>query len=108
MNDHILVCPFDQNLIARLNRKALVVRTTNFKLIPHINRVVNQHNKLHCIRIVDNRRVLTSVPFSEEWKNIPFHIYLSGIGSFREMLGKLPLLRQLSVRVFLSSSKKKI
>jgi hypothetical protein len=107
MNDHILVCPFDEKLIRRLSRKALVVRTTDFKLIPHINRVVNEQNKLHCIWVVDERRTLTSVPVAEEWKNIPIHIYLSGIGSFRSMVGKLQLLRQLSIRVFLSPGKEK-
>lgn len=107
MNDHILVCPFDEKLIRRFRRKALVVRTTDFKLIPHINRVVNEHNKLHCIWVVDKRRLVTSVPFAEEWKNIPIHLYLSGLGSFRSIVSKLPLLRQLCTRIFLSAEKEK-
>lgn len=107
MNEHILVCPFDENLIRRLSGRALVVRTTDYELIPHIDRFVNEHNKLHCIWIVDKRRILTSVPFAEKWLNIPIHLYLSKPGSLRSMLGKLTLLRQLSTRIFLPAEKQK-
>jgi hypothetical protein len=107
MSEYILVCPFDENLIRRLSRKALVVRTTDFELIPHIHRFVNEDNKLHCIWVDDKKRILTSVPFSEKWKNIPIHLFLSGPGSFKSMAGMLPLIRQLGTRIFFSAGKPK-
>ncbi len=106
MTEHILVCPFDENLIRRINRTALVVRTEDSKRIPDIERVANEHNKLHCAWVAENDKLLATLPVAEEWKNIPVHIFLAGLGSFRDVVDKVPLLRQLSARIFLQAENK--
>lgn len=105
MSKHILVCPFDENLIGKLDNKRLVIHTKNLQLIPQINRLVNERNRLHCIWAVDKKKLLTTLSFDEKWENIPINAYLGGMGPFRELLIMLAKLKKLSVRVFLSSGK---
>jgi hypothetical protein len=105
MSNHILVCPFNEDSLKKMKGKALVIRTDDFNLIPHIDRVVNDHNKLHCILVIDKKKFLSAVPFREDWKDIPLTFYLGGMGSFKTFLTQLPMLRQSSLRVFFSTDK---
>jgi len=89
-------------LIGRLRRRAIVVRAAKFEFIPHINRVINEHNKLHCIWVIDRRKTLANIPFAEDWLNIPISCFIGGLGSIKNVMNKLSILRKLSIRVFLS------
>jgi hypothetical protein len=102
MNAHILVCPFDEGLVGRFERKAVVVRTDSLSAIPHISREVNRRNKLHCIR-VDLDEPLSSISFEEDWTDTPISLFLPRLGAFREFADKLDVTKRMSLRVFLST-----
>lgn len=106
MNSHILVCPYSEKLISKLKGRALVVRTNKFQDISHVYYMVNRDNKLHCV-LIKSKDSLSSIAFQEDWKDIPIALYVSGLGSFRGMVNKLPVLKQLNIRVFISADKKK-
>jgi len=106
MREHILVCPFDENLIAKFHNKRIVVNTSVFEEIPHICQFVNNNqNHLHCIAIKQNNS-LASTPFHESWRGIPIAIFADQMGSLKEILQKLQLIRDLNIRIFLNTDLK--
>jgi len=102
MNDHTIVCPFDEDLIEKLSQKKLVVRTDDSSLVSVIKNVTDRNVRLHTI-LLEPDEPLSSVAFMEEWEEIPIALYISKFGSFREFIHKLPLLRKLKLKVFLST-----
>ena len=60
---------------------------------------------MHCL-VIDHAGSLASVPFHEKWRGIPLALFVSEIGAFKEVMGKLPLLRDLNIRIFLSTDNK--
>lgn len=102
MSEHILVCPFDEKLLAKLQQKTLVINTDNFRIIPYINQEVNRNNILRAIKI-QSPIPLSNIPFQKAWKDIPIVIYALKFGNYKELLPKLHLIRKLNIRIFLSS-----
>lgn len=103
MREHILVCPFDASLLERLTHKRLVVTTTGVESIHHISRLVNDYqSQLHCIA-VQHKGSLATIPFHESWRGIPLAIFVNELGTFKEVIGKLRLIRDLNVRFFFTS-----
>jgi hypothetical protein len=103
MREHILVCRFDENLFTRIRNKRIVVTTTEFDQIHRICQVVNEYqNNLHCL-VIQHKGSIASVPFHENWKGIPIAIYANEMGPFKEVMGRLQLIRDLNLRIFLSS-----
>ena len=106
MRNHILVCPFDENLIRKFHNQRLVIILSDFDQIQNAHKLVNEcQNSLHCLVIYHNGS-LASVPFHETWKGIPLALFVSEIGAFKEFMGRLPLLRDLNIRIFLSTDNK--
>ena len=105
MNDHIIVCPFDEELVTKLKEKAIVIKTKDFRIIPYINQEVNRFNKLHAIQL-NSDEPISAIPFQDDWRNIPLAVYAYEFGSYKDFLHKLYLLRQLNIRIFLSSDVK--
>lgn len=104
MREHILAFHFDEDLINRLHNKRVVVITSDFDKVHHICKSVNdRQNSLHCLAI-QHKGSLASIPFHESWRNIPMAIFANEMGPFKEMMGKLPLLRELSTRIFLNTA----
>jgi radical SAM protein with 4Fe4S-binding SPASM domain len=103
MKEQILVCPFDENLFARIHNKRIVVIASDPEQIQRICQVVGDNqNNLHCL-VFHLKGSIASVPFHESWRGIPIAIYASEMGPFKEIMGKLPLIRDLNIRIFLSS-----
>ncbi|MBF0345852.1 MAG: hypothetical protein HQL06_16690 [Nitrospirae bacterium] len=100
---HILVCPFQEELISQLNGKDLVIRLNDIYNIERVANIVNNRNNLHCA-LVNTKYSLASISFKDNWQNIPIALYVSDMGSFLEMLTKITILRQLNIRIYLSEN----
>lgn len=102
MNNHTIVCPFDEDLIEKLSQKKLVVRTDDSSLVSVIKNVTDRDVRLRTI-LLEPDEPLSSVAFREDWEEIPIVLYPSEFGSFREFIHKLPLLKKLKLKVFFST-----
>ncbi|NTW32213.1 MAG: hypothetical protein HGB12_06260 [Bacteroidetes bacterium] len=101
--EHIIVCQFDENLLGRLHKKRLVVNTSADANIPHICQFVNNNqNNLHCI-VIHQNNTLASTPFHENWRGIPIAVFADQMGSFKEIMQKMRLIRDLNIRIFLNT-----
>jgi hypothetical protein len=90
-------------LIHRLRGEPIVPVIQNIEDFPKAVRMVEQAGAhLHCLQIC-TKAPLAALPFKEEWKNIPIALYTPGMGRFLELIRRLPLLRQLNLRVYLPS-----
>ena len=103
MRDQVLVCPFDEGLLSRLHNKRVAVVTSDFEQIHPIGKILNDHqNNLQCI-IIQHKGSIASVPFHESWRGIPIALFATEMGPFKEMMGRIHLIRDLNIRIFLSS-----
>ena len=102
MIEHILVCPFDKQLLAKFKHRTIVINTNDFNSIRNINDEVNKSNKLYAIKIQTGKS-FSSIPFRKDWGNIPLAVYSPEFGSYKEFLHQLNLIRKLNIRIFLSS-----
>ncbi len=104
MTNHILVCPFNEKLIARLKKQAIVVVTDDFNILQYIHDRVNNSNKLHAIKIKTSKP-LSEIEFHDEWYRIPLALYSPDFGIYKNFLHRLNTLRKLNIRIFLSSER---
>lgn len=103
MREHILVCQYHENLINRLHHKQVVVKISDFEQIHPVCKQLNDVQVgLHCLMIQHNGSI-ASIPFHESWKGIPIAIYANEMGTMKELMGRLPLIRDLNIRIFLNS-----
>lgn len=102
MNDHTIVCSFAEDLIEKLSQETLVVRTDDSSLVTVIKNVTDRNTRLQTI-LLEPDEPLSSVAFMEDWEEIPIALYAPEFGSFREFIHKLPVLRKLKLKVFLST-----
>lgn len=102
MNKHILVCPFDEKLILKLIRQNLVITTNNIEKLQKINNMVNQENKLYCIKL-NQDMPLSSINITENFENIPIALYINELGPFKKFLTKLPIIKKCNLRIFMPS-----
>ena len=92
MRDHILVCQFDEDLVRKFHNQRLVIILSDFNQVQQAHKLVNDcQNNLHCL-MIDHPGSLASIPFHEKWRGIPLALFVSEIGAFKEVMGKLPLL----------------
>lgn len=105
MTSIIYVCPFSPELIYKMDGLCLVVEATQYKDIKTIEYAVKPHNLLHCIRVKENLK-LSEIEFNEEWDEIPISLYLQSAGNFHDWIKKIKVLRNSSIRIFLSSKYK--
>ncbi len=101
MTDHILICPFNEQLLARLRQRTLVIKTDDISSINHITREVNRLNYLHAINIRTDVPV-SAIPFRDDWQQSPLAIYTNAFGNYQEFMQQLNLIRKLNVRIFLA------
>jgi hypothetical protein len=100
--DHILVCPFDINLLDKLKERVIVINTGDFDVIQYMNENVNKPFSLHAIKI-QTEKPLSSLSFKKDWLNLPLSIYTPEFGKYKDLFDKLDLIRKLNIRIFLSS-----
>lgn len=106
MREHFLVCEFDENLLSRLSNQRIAIITNGFEHVHHILESFNGNsNTLHCL-MVHHKGSVVSMPLNENLKNAPLAIFASEMGPFKEIMSKLPLLREMNIRIFLSAGNK--
>lgn len=98
----ILVCPFNENLLAKFKQRAIVIKTNDFNIIRYINKEVNRFNKLHAIKI-QTEKPISAIAFQEDWINIPLVIYSPEFGEYKDFLSQFNQIRKLNIGFFLSS-----
>ncbi|HYA86981.1 MAG TPA: hypothetical protein VEI57_07965, partial [Nitrospirota bacterium] len=108
MNLRKLVCPYDTSLIRSFSRREIAVRVDSPLLVRDAADVVRAlGNNLICV-ILDSTKPLDAAPLQNEWKGVPLALVTASVGKFREVVKKLPLLRELNIRVCLPASNENI
>jgi len=103
LSSHFLVCPFEETLIQRLRGRSIVPIIKSIEDVPKVVGTVDQAGAhLHCLQIC-TKAPLSTLPFREEWRHVPIALYASGLGRFPEFIRRLPIIRQLNLRVYLST-----
>jgi len=102
MTDHILICPFDTTLLAKLKRRKVVVHTEDQDTLTAISREAGKTNDLYAIKLVISNP-LSSIIFREEWQSLPLALYAAEFGEYKELLPQLERIRKSNARFFLSS-----
>jgi len=102
-NSHILVIPFDIDLLRDMKGHAVVVKSENPHEINQIDECVNQSGAhLHCIWLTV-KAPLSSIPAGDDWGSIPVALHVDESGTLRALRGKLKMLSRLNLKVFLPS-----
>ena len=102
--EHILIIRA-VGLLAQLKNKTVVMETDSVEMIEPIRDAVQVNNSLFCIKLHLNQDI-TSIPFVEEWQNIPLVIYPNGLGTVRDFVGLMPMLKKLNVKFYLDGAVK--
>ena len=100
--EHILIVQ-NINLLAQLKNKTIIVETNNIEIVKQIKNAVQANNKLFYIKLNINQTII-SIPFKEEWQEIPLVIYPENLGLVRDLVGLLPILRKLNIKFFLDGA----
>lgn len=103
MNEMIYICPWNRELISRLNGRRLVINTNGFTDLMEINDVVNRNNELVCIRIHFNA-CLTDLLLQDEWQTLPLVLYCNGIGDYKQFLAKHQSFKKMNMQIFFPSA----
>jgi len=54
-------------------------------------------------KISINKKI-TEIDFKEEWRESPVVIYAAGLGKVRDLVGLLPVMKQLNLKFFLDGA----
>jgi hypothetical protein len=104
LSSHFLVCPFEEKLIQRLRGKSIVPVIKSIEDLPTVVGTVEKAGAhLHCLQIC-TKAPLSTLPFEEEWRHVPIALYTPSLGRFPEFIRRLPIIRQLNLRVYLSTA----
>jgi hypothetical protein len=103
-----LVCPYEPELINGFREREIAVRVDSASLVREAgNAVRNSGNRLLCV-ILDSAQPVDAVPFEDGWSGIPILLTAPAAGEFRSIVHKLPLLRSLNLKIYLSSTNENI
>ena len=104
MSLRTLVCPYEPELINGFHEREIAVRVDSPSLVREAgNAVRNSGNRLLCV-ILDSAQPVDAVPFEDGWSGIPILLTAPAAGEFRSIVHKLPLLRSLNLKIYLSST----
>ena len=106
MINRILLIPFNENDINRFQGQSIVLKLNDIeKITQTVEHVKNLQIDLKCI-LIKCQIPLVSIPFQEEWQDIPIALYVPSLGLFRDFINKLPILKKLNIKVYLTTSSK--
>ncbi len=103
----VLVINQNEELISRLCGYAFVSYINHLNDIDKVRNSIQQPSKIHCIVYDDQYSSLSSLEFKSEWKGVPIHLYISGIGDFCRIVPMIQLLRELDIRIFFYATSSK-
>ncbi|MGA3009642.1 MAG: hypothetical protein ABSD72_05215 [Terracidiphilus sp.] len=108
MNLRTLICPYDPELINGLSNREIGVRVDSASLVSRAAEMVrNSGNRLLCV-ILDSTQPVEAVPWEDAWKGIPILLTAPAAGEFRKLVHKLPLLKTLNLKIYLSATDENI
>jgi len=97
---HYLVCPPEPELIGRIERRDIVLRTTHLVDLAGMVEMVNERNRLHQVWCVTDQP-FSSLPLTDEHRRIPIVVFAPELGDVKRLMRLCPLLKQAKVTVFL-------
>ncbi|RPI06219.1 MAG: hypothetical protein EHM64_03825 [Ignavibacteriae bacterium] len=101
MRPPFLVCPLQPDLLKQLQGYQIILRIPELEQVEQAVEQVNRASiRLECL-YVTSRLALGLQPVSEKLKGIPLALRVPSMGLMRDVAIRLPLLRQLSIRVFM-------
>jgi hypothetical protein len=101
MTPHVLVCPFNQDVFSLFQGRTLAVRVGTIDDVPRVAEAVHRSlNNLHCV-LFDSNDSLADTHLHETWRSIPIALYVPEMGDFIKVAKKLPVMRNLNLRVYL-------
>ncbi|MFC2112025.1 hypothetical protein ACFLTA_02050 [Bacteroidota bacterium] len=104
MSQKILVIDYNEDLVSKIQKQILAVRTDKPELITRISNQVNERENLYCL-LFEHKGSLADMPLSEEWIDIPLAVYAQGMGDFTTLVSRLPLLRRMNIKVYFSTTR---
>jgi len=106
VNDHFLVCPFNDTILSQLTGRSLVVRIDTPEKIPDVVQASERFGfHLHCV-LVKTSEPLSEITMQSAWRGIPIALFTPEMGPFPKFISQLPVLRSLNIRIYLSTDKK--
>ncbi len=104
MSRKILVMDYHEDLISRMEKQILALRLNRPEMIHHVSNHVNERNTLFCI-LYEHPGPLADMPLAAAWENIPIALFVQGLGDFTAIVGRLPLLRKMNLKVYMPSAR---
>ena len=102
MDNHILILNFNEEIIFSLRKKEIIIRKSDFNNFPLIKSIVSRHNSLNRFEVTTNQ-LLSQIHITEEILNFPLVVKIKGMGDFKELIRKFPVLKKLKARFFFST-----
>ncbi len=106
MNPDFFVCPLNKKLIRTLRERSLVIKLDKIQDVGQAVALEKEFDfHIHCLQL-ETQTPLASIPFQNDWLDVPLAVYTPSLGNFFDFVEKLPLLRQINIRVYLPTNKK--
>jgi hypothetical protein len=99
MNTTKLICPNEPSLLDRLDKRHLCVRVGSPGEIVAAANKARERNRLFCV-LYDAEAPIETIDLDESWLGLPIALTAPALGRFRNVAGKLPLLKKLDIRVY--------
>jgi hypothetical protein len=100
-----LICPHNAELFGRVSGRILAVREDDpARIAAAAADVISSGNQLLCI-IHESKTPLDRLAPREDWEGIPLALFVPELGKFQDLAKKIPLLRKLNLRVYLSANR---
>lgn len=106
MTSRFIVCPNDPALFRRLSGRNIAVELEGLDDLNRFLQPVDGCDFTVHYLMVDAGIELGEIEMREEWKNRPLALRVPGIGRMKDLLVRLPALRELNVRVYLPSDRR--
>lgn len=106
MSRAVLVCPFERDLLDRIQDRVLVIRTTDCEqVVPISNHVALGTCRLQAIAL-EYDGALASLNIDARWKDIPLRITCRSLGPYEDLSARMPLLQTMNISIFLPADRR--
>jgi hypothetical protein len=99
MKAHVLVAPFDRQLVREIGDHPLVLQAHDEREVSEIVSIL-EHIQLKAIWY-KTAQALSDIDFQDQWKGVPLALHVEKVGDLLTVLRQLDFIRQLNVRIFL-------
>ena len=103
MSGKILVIDYREDLVSRMQKQILAIRVNKPELVTRVSNHAGDRNTLFCL-LFEHPGSLADMPLSREWEKIPMAVYVRGMGEFTELVPRLPQMRKMNLKVYMTTS----